>query len=102
MSMSTHVCGIRPPDEKWKKMKAAFDSCQNAGIEVPDEVWDFFGGERPDEAGVIVALPTDCATEWRAEMQDGYEVDISKLPKDVTVIRFAMGTGGGCWASKLG
>lgn len=89
MGMSTHVYGIKPPDAKWKKMKAAYEACQAAGIDPPEELDDFFGGEAPDEAGVLVDLvESKIATEWEGEMDSGYQVDIKKLPKDVTVIRF--------------
>jgi hypothetical protein len=90
MGMSTHIEGVKPPDEKWKKMKAAYDACSAAGVEPPPEVEKFFGGEEPDPLGVVVRIegtaavldyaPHDCA--------EGFEVHIDKLPKDVKVIRF--------------
>ena len=56
MSMSAHVVGIRPPDEKWKKMKAVWDACTMANTSIPQEVRDFFGCEPPDKAGVVVEV----------------------------------------------
>lgn len=89
MGMSTHVYGIKPPDAKWKKMKAAYEACQAAGIDPPEELDDFFGGESPDKAGVIVDLTKSKAvSEWNGEMESGFQVDLTKLPKDVTIIRF--------------
>lgn len=89
MSMSTFVMGFRPPDEKWKKMKAIWDSCKKAGVEAPKEVDSFFGGEPPDDSGVEVKLEgTLCCREYREEMRDGFEIEISKLPKDIKIIRF--------------
>ena len=35
MSMSTHVVGFHPPDEKWKEMKAAWDACMAANVNPP-------------------------------------------------------------------
>ena len=92
MGMSTHILGIKPPDEKWQKMKAAWDACDAAGITPPREVSDFFGGECPDESGVRVELQYPklhpSVQEWRGNATSGYEVDLRKLPPDVTVLRF--------------
>lgn len=85
MGMSTQVKGFRPPDEKWKKMKEVWDSCQKAGIPVPKEVEKFFDYQEPDPAGVEVKIKTH---PYHEEMIDGFEVKLSELPKDVTVIRF--------------
>jgi hypothetical protein len=88
MSMSTHVVGFRPPDKKWKAMKKLWDACSEAGVDPPKEVEEFFNYKPPDEAGVEVELPETCLKEYEADMTEGYEIDVTKLPKDVTVIRF--------------
>ena len=86
--MSIHIAGFREADEKWNKMKAAWDTCKAAGVEIPDAVLVFFDDEYPgDKPGAEVKLG-EAAKEWRDEYYNGYEVDITKLPKDVTVIRF--------------
>ncbi len=88
MSMSTHVVGFRPADEKWKKMKAVWDACKMAGTEVPNTVIQFFGGEAPgDKPGMEVKLDR-AVIEWNDDYRQGYEVDLTKLPPDVTVLRF--------------
>lgn len=87
MGMSTHVVGFRPPDEKWNRMKAAWQSCQAAGVPPPKEVSQFFEDIDPgDRPGAEVDLGDACQ-EYSAEMIRGYEIDISKLPKDVRIIR---------------
>lgn len=92
MGMSTHVVGFKPPDEKWQRMKAVYDSCQAAGISVPRMVEAFFEGVPPDPNGVEISERElrDCGAvrEWTDGNGEGYEVITSKLPKDVTVIRF--------------
>lgn len=89
MGMSTYVIGIKPPDAKWKKMKEAYDACEAAGVDPPKAVTDFFNGEEPDASGVVVQIKDSKAvTEWHAEMESGYQVDLTKLPKDITAIRF--------------
>lgn len=94
-----HVVGIKPPDERWKKMKAVYDACVAAEAKVPKEVDDYFDNEPPDESGVVVDL-SNCmrrasgalghhpsVTEWSDEDSCGCEIDISKLPKDVKIVR---------------
>ncbi|MFA6433029.1 MAG: hypothetical protein WCV82_04460 [Candidatus Paceibacterota bacterium] len=89
MSMSTHVVGFRPADDKWEKMRAVYDACQAAGTQLPASVAQFFGFEPPDERGVEVNIEkTDAVSEWQEDMREGIEVDITKLPENVTVIRF--------------
>jgi len=87
MSMSTHVIGFRPADEEWQKMRAAWEACKSAGVEPPREVDRFFNGEPPDPAGVEVPLG-DAVTAYRADMQEGFEVHLDKLPPGLKVIRF--------------
>lgn len=87
MSMSTHVYGFRPADEQWKRMKKIYDTCAEANVEIPSEVEDFFGGEEPgDKPGCEVELGK-AISKYSADMQEGYEIDIAKLPKDVSIIR---------------
>jgi hypothetical protein len=87
MSMSTRIVGFRPPNEKWKKMKAAWDACEAAGVMPPKDVRDFFEGDEPDAAGVVVDI-RQAVTPVDKNMTDGFDVDITKLPKDVNIIRF--------------
>ena len=87
MGMSSHVIGIKPADRKWKSMKAAWDACEEAGVDAPEEVLKFFDHEDPDPTGVTVDIKS--ATKgWSIEGCDGFEVNLKKLPADVTVIRF--------------
>lgn len=89
MGMSTHVIGIKPPDEKWKKMKAIWDACSAAGIEPPGEVVSFFDYTAPDPLGVEVAIEKSRSVkEYTDDMRSGFEVDLKALPEDVTVLRF--------------
>jgi hypothetical protein len=95
MGISTNVIGFRPPDEKWNAMKKVYDSCEAAGISIPNEVSTFFNDIAPDPRGVEVELPfknkktqVGCVTEWKDDASEGVEVDVTKLPSDVTVIRF--------------
>lgn len=91
MGMSTHVVGIRPPDDDFKKHKAVYDACEAAGVSVPKETHDFFNLDEvnePDEAGVIVNLPKGAESEYDSDMRQGIEVDLEKLPAGVKRLRF--------------
>jgi len=88
MSMSTHVVGIRPPDEKWRSMKAVWDACQAANTSVPEEVREFFDYIEPDEMGITVDLSSAvCTEDYRTEYAEGYEIDLELLPDNITRIR---------------
>lgn len=89
MSMSTFVYGIKPPDDTWRKMKAVWDACSEAGVEPPEAVIDFFDDTQPDSLGVVVDLDKhDAVIEYSANMEHRFEVDITALPDDIKVIRF--------------
>jgi hypothetical protein len=88
MSESTHVVGFRPADEKWNKMKAVWNACESAGVEIPKEAMDFFDSVAPgDRPGAEVELG-EALQEWEDDSRQGYELDVTKLPPDVKVIRF--------------
>lgn len=87
MGMSTHVVGIKPPNEYWKKMKAAWDACMEADVIPPQEVEEFFDGEPPDEKGVVVDLG-EFKEKYKGEAEEGYEININNLPDGVEIIRF--------------
>lgn len=93
MGMSTHVVGFKPPDEKWERLRAVWDAYAAAGVRPPAEVGRFFQGESPDAHGVEVTTEQsleECGAlhEWADFSREGYEINVSKLPSDVTVIRF--------------
>ncbi len=90
--MSSHVMGLKPVDEKWRKMYAAYKACEEASIDPPKKVLDFFEGVEFDSietTGIEVDLEeTDCCKEYSGNMKDGFEIEVAKLPKDVKIIRF--------------
>ena len=91
MSMSTHVVGIRDPDDVWSRMKSVWDACTAMGVPVPAEVVRFFGEEDPDPAGITIPLDygvLNIAREWGDETRQGLEITIAELPAKVTKIRF--------------
>lgn len=86
-----HIVGFKPPDEKWRQMKAIYDACTAAKVDPPPVVEKFFYGYAPDAQGVLVEEKKlkECGalSKWSGNMSDGYEIDVKKLPPDVTVIR---------------
>ncbi len=89
MSVTTHIIGFYPPDDEWQKMKQVYDAIIAAGLDIPEVVDDFFDGMAPDDAGVEVDLgKTDCISNWRDIDRKGFVLDIAKLPKNITQIRF--------------
>jgi hypothetical protein len=89
MGMSTHLLGFKEPDEKWKAMEAVRDSCKAAGINPPEEVSKYFEWDTPDDRGVEVKVEcTDCCQELGDDHRSGFEVELRKLPDDLTYIRF--------------
>jgi hypothetical protein len=92
MGMSTYAMGFRDPDETWKKHKAVWDACRDAGIDPPEETRTFFDDEPPDEAGIKVQLGPHAgkvARHWDVgDGAEGLEITIADLPKNITKIRF--------------
>jgi hypothetical protein len=88
--MRTHVIGIKPHDEKWKKMKAIWDNCEEMGITVPTEVSYYFNWESPDEQGVVLQLQQmpGVVEKFSNEYSSGFVVNVDKLPEDIKQIRF--------------
>lgn len=89
MGMNTYVEGFKPPDDLWRKHKAVWDACRSAGVPAPNETLRYFENDTPDDSGVRVdkAALGDAVKEYEAEMQNGYEIDVRKLPKDVVIVR---------------
>jgi hypothetical protein len=85
--MSIHIVGFREPDDEWRKMKAAYDACEAAGIEIPPEIDRFFDGEKPDERGIEIDLEPH-TKEFHTEAALGYEIEVADIPKQIKVLRF--------------
>lgn len=89
MSMSMHVCGYKPADDRWRQMKAAWDACIDDGVDPPKEVADFFGWNDPgDKPGMEVQIYGGAARKWVDDGREGFEVDVTALPEGVRFVRF--------------
>lgn len=91
MSMSSHIIGFAPPDATWHKMKAVYDACKTAKVPVPTEINEYFDYRTPDESGVEVRIPESLIRNFSPyDGADGWEVDITTLPKNVKFLRFVI------------
>jgi hypothetical protein len=120
MGASAHlyVDGVKPPDEKYRKMKAVWDSCREAKLDIPKAVLDYFElkyepdgscQEEPLADGVRVRLidvSPDGDYSVRGAQQhpsvttfdEAHEyqavkvvlVDLEKLPEDIKQLRLAV------------
>lgn len=92
MSIGFNIQGFRPPDAKWREMRAVWDACKRAGILPPEEVYAFFRHDEPDERGIEMPRKEleacGAVREWKEDMREGYEVELSKLPPGLTHLRF--------------
>jgi len=97
MSMSMHVIGIPDTDSEFVKMLEAKAFCEERGLSYPQEVEDYFGPLVNESEEVIrrekrnVDLSThglNIARKWNADMEDGFEIDVVDIPKDIKAIRF--------------
>lgn len=87
MSMGSYIVGFCKPDEQFQKMVAVYNACKEAHVDLPEEVSDFFDDTEPDASGMEIDI-RDSVEEWSGDMSEGFEIDISKLPKNVKYIRF--------------
>ena len=89
MSMETYVLGFKPADDKFKKMKEVYLKCGELGIDPPREVEDYFDGSGVVDGGVRVEIEEhECCSEYSDGCRNGFEIDVTKLPKDVKIVRF--------------
>ena len=91
MGMHSYVEFLRTKDnEHYKRMLKIKHACDEAEIDPPEEVDEYFGGDGVDNRDEypLEVSGRDIATEYHAEMIDGYEVKVSDIPEGVEVIRF--------------
>lgn len=88
MSMSTYVQGLKPKTEEYQKMLDILAACEEVNVKPPTEIVDFFDGEICKE-GIVTEIPKEAVREYADNYcREFFEVDLTKLPPDVTKIRF--------------
>lgn len=88
MGMSTHIKGFRPADHQYRQMQLIYEQCDSAGVAIPEEVLEFFDHERPEEHGKEIDISEAYNDYNDGQYRWGFEVDVTKLPKDCKIIRF--------------
>lgn len=91
MSMSVNVYALRPVTDDYRKRLAIYQSCNELGIHPPKELLEYFDYmEHPCKDGILVELSDDLINHdtdmYRCS--NYYDVDLTKLPKGVTKVRF--------------
>jgi hypothetical protein len=56
MSSTLRVTGIVPRDDRYDEMRAVYDACIKARVDVPDEVANFFGYSKPLDQGTEIGF----------------------------------------------
>ena len=92
MGVSVYIQGIRPFDDRYKKIKAAHDACVEARVSVPKEVSEYLTGTGQNDYGIEVEIE-EAVKDMRGECDEGtiFLVDLTKIPKDVTMLRIFYG-----------
>lgn len=92
--MSTHIEAFIPDTDKdYQKHKKVLLACLEADISLPKETEEYFGYSYPEEwmldDKLSVKLVKDTHyVRWGRDSSEGFEIDLAKLPKGVTKIRF--------------
>ncbi len=94
MGMSSHIQAFIPDtDATYQKHKKVLLVCLEAGVGLPKETAEYFGSSEPEEYLLDEKLSVTLKLgkhyeEYNAEMCEGFEVDLTKLPKGITKLRF--------------
>lgn len=82
------VVGLSFPDDTWRKMRAVYDACEDAGLSVPSKVLEYFDYKEPNERGLEINLTvSDAVREDMVETREVVEIELSKIPANITVLR---------------
>ena len=95
MGMSTHIQAFIPDtDAEFKKHKTILLMCSENEVSLPKETAEYFGSEDAEEYLLDEKLEIELEEDvhykdWSDEGSQGFEVDLLKLPKGVTKLRFS-------------
>lgn len=95
MGMSTHIKAFIPDtDPEYLRHKKVLDVCREQNVYLPAQTAEYFGGSTipywgMEDEKLEVKLKEDVHyTHYSEDSIDGFEVDLTKLPKGVTKLRF--------------
>lgn len=92
-TIALNIFGVVPADDAFNKMKAVYDACINAGVQIPPEVEALFGYSEPSANGFEDYLSEPIVRV----LENGsagieLEVDLSLLPSKYKFLRFEVMT----------
>ena len=93
MGMSTYVKGVRDLSVKFEMMMNIKKVCDKAEVSYPAELHEYFGDmihEHPDMIRSEMEEMDIKYIETHPDTSDVFEVDLSKLPEDVSKVRFIL------------
>lgn len=94
MGMSTHIRAFTPDnDPDYQKHKKILLFCMESEVSLPPETAAYFGSNKPNHYLLDQRIEMDLKedvhyTPWSDDSCQGFEVDLTKLPKGVTKLRF--------------
>ena len=89
MGMSTHILLLKSKhDLEYKKNLKVLLACQEAGVKLPKEIDEYFGGNGVDNNPEYPLELDFEPTKWKGKYKEGYEIDVSKIPSGTKTIRF--------------
>jgi len=92
--MSTHIVAFIPDtDKEYQRHKKILQACSEGEVSLPPETANYFGYELPEDYLLEDKLSVNLERgvhyeDWRDESSAGFEVDLTKIPKGVTKLRF--------------
>lgn len=92
--MSTHIQGFIPDtDATYQRHKKVLIVCLEADVQLPKETAEYFGSTSAYESLLDEKLEIELKKgvhyeDYSEDMTQGFEVDLTKLPRGVTKLRF--------------
>lgn len=92
MGVRVYIEAILEETPQYKKMKAIYDLCEEAYVEIPKEVLDFLEEHSPSKYGMGIQIE-EAIKKMEGDCDEGtiYLVDLTKIPKGVTMLRIFYG-----------
>ncbi len=92
MGASPFIQGFKSKDgEDFKKHEKVLRACLDAGIKkLPEETAIYFGDDAVELCVLEESLEASlngCYEDYQGDMEDGYEIKVKDIPKDVDIIR---------------
>ena len=84
MSCTIVIEGYVPCDEEWDKKKKAWIALKEAGLDITEELEEFFDYQNPTE---IDGMKVDIDYEGDPNYKGGALIEVAKLPKNIKYIR---------------